>query len=241
MADKKKYYKMKDDELFDVMEGNMPHTHSSQEYANRLLSLRASSRMLTAAWISAGATIILVVITAFYAWFNFQMAIIMKDQIVADIKIESVTLESQLETDWFQERLRKWPENIDIHSSTDYRLYLYVSNRKSGNGSIMKPNLILRFGNNGKEFVAAPKTKSYEYQRESTGATRVEARDLGKALFLRGGESIGVELKYELKNSKQFIDCLIGHIDKLEYFIQYQDNLGKKFIATIKNVKPYKF
>src|SRR3989344_7589210 len=128
-------------------------------------TLSASRKLLIMTWltkiseviksaigiINDNATLILVIITAVYAYFTYRMAKIMAKQVVADIQVSNIILGSNFIEGWFKERLEKQPQQIGKDSFFEFNLLFDVRNKSSGSGSIDKPILVLKFRNDGFE------------------------------------------------------------------------------------------
>lgn len=176
------------------------------------------------------ATLILVVITGIYAYFTYKMAKIMAKQVIADIKIfNKVCISSFLE---------KQIEQISKGSYFEFNLLFDIRNKSAGNGSIDKPILILKFINDNFEYKVFPITKYTEWKKVDANTTEGNTTDFGGTIFLRGGESQKIELKYTLYD---FNDDLLKHIkenlNSLEYYIKFTNNLGKNYLLKINNIK----
>jgi len=184
------------------------------------------------------ATLILVVITALYAYFTYKMAKTMSRQVIADIQVSNIVLGSYFLEKWFIKELEKSPETI-IHSSFRFNLLFDARNKSSGSGSIDKPILILRFTNDNFEYSIFPTTKHTEWEKIDDIMSKGITTDFGGTIFLRGGESQKTELKYWLSD---FGDDLTKHIkenfDSLEYYIKFNDNLGKEYLIKIEDIRP---
>lgn len=184
------------------------------------------------------ATLILVIITGIYAYFTYKMAKLMAKQIVADIQIANIILRSNFVDHWFKERLAKQPEQITKDSHFEFELLFDIRNRSSGSGCIDKQTLILKFKNDGFEYLVPPKTKLTRYHQKTPTVSEEEITDLGGTIYLRGGESQKIELDYIVY---RIDDKLLKHIkenlNSLEYYIKFADNLGKNYLLKINDVR----
>lgn len=193
-----------------------------------------------AGMINENATLILVIITAVYAYFTYRMAKIMAKQVIADIQVSNTVLGSNFAESWLKERLEKQPEQIGKDSFFEFSLLFDIRNKSSGNGSIDKPTLILKFTNDGFECAVLPKTKSYSWHSVdgNPNVQEQEVTDFGGTIFLRGGESQKIELEYMLH---YFNDEVLKHIkenlNSLEYYLKFTDNLGKSYSLKINDIK----
>jgi len=190
--------------------------------------------------INDNATLILVIITAVYAYFTYRMAKIMAKQVVADIQVSNIVLGSNFIESWFKERLEKQPQQIGTNSFFEFNLLFDVRNKSSGSGSIDKPILVLKFTNDGFECTVHPKTKSYSWHSVdgNLSVQEQEVTDFGGTIFLRGGESQKIELEYMLHN---FDDKALKHVKEnlssLEYYLKFTDNLGKNYLMKINDIR----
>ncbi len=197
------------------------------------------TKLITGA-INDNATLILVIITGVYAFFTYKMAKIMAKQVIADIQVSNIILGSNFAENWFKERLEKQPEQIGKDSFFEFNLLFDVRNRSSGNGSIDKPTLVLKFTNDGFECTVLPKTKSYSWHSVdgNPNVREQEVTDFGGTIFLRGGESQKIELEYLLHD---FNDEVLKHIkenlNSVEYYLRFTDNLGKSYSLKINDIK----
>jgi len=187
-------------------------------------------------------TLILVIITAIYAYFTYRMAKIMAKQVMADIQVSNVILGSNFLEDWFINRLKNEPGQIDKNSYFGFKLLFDIRNKKPGSGSIDKPVLILKFCNDDYKYQMPPKTKeSWNEKMEETSVMttyREVVNDLGGTIFLRGGDSQKIELEYALYD---FDDDTLKHIkeniNSLEYHLRFTDNSGKTYSIKIDDVR----
>lgn len=184
------------------------------------------------------ATIILVIITAIYAYFTYKMAKIMAKQVIADIQVSNIILGSNFAEKWFRDRLSSQPEQVNKDYYFKFNLLFDVRNQSSGNGSIDKPTLVLRFADDGAEYEILPTTKDREREQISSNTSREIVTDLGGTIFLHGGESHKIELEYTLYN---FGDDVLKHIkenlNSLEYYLKFKDNLSKNYLSKITEIK----
>jgi len=189
------------------------------------------------------ATVILVIITGVYAYFTYKMTKIMTKQIIPEIKISDIILGSSFEDDWFLEELKKQPEQIGKNSCFKFKLLFNVYNKSSGNGSMEKPILILRFANNNFEYRMFPTTKeSYDEKIEEQGPMttyRTIVNDFGGAIFLRGGDFQKIELEYYIYDPpKELLTHIKENLESLEYFIEFHDNLYRKCLLKVQKIQP---
>jgi hypothetical protein len=195
----------------------------------------------TAKFLNNYATLILVIITGIYAYFTYKMAKLMAKQVVADIQVSNIILLSTFAKNWFKERLEKRPEEINKSSSFDFNLLFDIRNRSSGSGSIDKPMLILKFINDGFEYLLLPITKSIRWIPKTSTYPPIseeEITDLGGTIYLRGGESQKIELNYTLLDfDDELLRNIKENLNSLEYYIKFTDNLGKNYLLKINDVR----
>lgn len=208
------------------------------------------------------ANLILVVITAIYAYLTYRMVSIAKSQVIAKITISDLILKSCFarekeigDDSTFLDQIVKLSLN-DIISSRilDFSLSFDIRNASSGSGSIDKPQLVLKYKNQylkswyDAECVINPITTEREFVRShdngSTTFTEYKDNDLGKTLFLRGGDSAKVTLAYSTYPiSRQNLEAFKGVMalfkddpSRLEYFIRYTSNLGKNYEIRVEKI-----
>lgn len=191
-----------------------------------------------ASMISENATLILVIITGVYAYFTYRMAKIMAKQVIADIQVSNIVLGSNFVENWFKEQLEKQPERIGKDSFFRFNLLFDVRNKSSANGSIDKPTLVLRFANTGVEYGVLPTTKDVEWKKIDSSTSQEIVTDLGGTIFLRGGDSHKIELEYTLHNlGDDLLKNIKENLNSLEYYIKFNDNLGKGYLLKINNIR----
>ena len=126
-----------------------------KQYMDILLTIKKIAKFL-----NDYATLILVIITAIYAYFTYKMAKLMGKQVLADIQVSNVNLSSIFESPEFKEGLAKNQTYISEYSYFEFNLLFDVRNRSSGSGCIDKPTLIFKFKNDGFQYLIPPVTKS---------------------------------------------------------------------------------
>jgi len=187
--------------------------------------------------INENATIILVIITGVYSYFTYKMAKIMAKQVISDIQISNVILGSNFAENWFKEKIKKEPELIKNFSFRSVLLF-DVRNKSSGNGSIDKPTLVLKFLANNVEYEVSPTTKDIEWENTGANTSKQIITDLGGTIFLRGGDYLKIELEYSLYDFEEsMFKNLKENITSLEYYIKFNDNLGKCHLIKIIDIR----
>lgn len=184
------------------------------------------------------ANLLLVIMTAIYAYFTYLMISTMKYQFTSDIKLGNKKLGSYLMEDWFKERLKKHPDQLK-NSVLRFKLCFDIFNKKPGNGSISKPTLIIKLSD-GYKTRLEPRTKEHNEERIDENTTRSWEDDLGNTIFIRGGELLNIELEYEkYKLSEELIKHLVEFNENIEYTIEYLDNQGNKYNLKLNDIKSF--
>jgi hypothetical protein len=194
--------------------------------------------------IQAITTIILVLITGFYACITYKMEKVMSKQTVADIQVSNIIIGSTFAEKWFRDRLIEKPEEFCNVSYIKFVLLFDVRNKGLGNGSIDKPKLILKFTNDNFEQKVDPVIEETLKQNETTDGSfttwTTTVEDLGGTIFLRGGDSKKVKIEYDfydIEMDKKLSTHIKEKLDFLEYYIRYTDNLGKTSLIKIENIE----
>lgn len=174
------------------------------------------------------ANLLLVIITAAYAFLTYRIVSIMRRQIMANIKIAKVSLRSHFsigKEDFSDAYLRDLIKKLSEKTKNAVLLF-HVSadflNLSSGSGTIDQPKLILKF--KGSKF--SHKVRPTE---ERIGGER-------KTICLPGGGFEKIDLEYFCsynKNNRKLFDQLKRHSNDLEYYISYNDNSGRKYLVKI--------
>lgn len=182
------------------------------------------------------ASLLLVIITAVYAFLTYRIASIMRRQIIANIKIAKISLRSHFsmgKEDFSNAYLRDLVKKFSARAK-DAVLFFHVSadflNLSSGSGTIDQPKLILKF--KGSKF-----SHKVRPTKERIGGER-------KTICLPGGgfEKIDLEYfcSYNNKSNKELFDRLKRYPDDLEYYISYNDNSGRKYLVKIDEISGLK-
>lgn len=177
------------------------------------------------------ANLILVIITAIYAFLTYKISGIMKKQIVASIKVSKVSLRIRLglgKETYNNLPLKKLVKKIPSKPGETI-LFFHVSvnflNLSSGSGTIDHPKLILKMKKNKFTHKVRPTD-------ERIGKKR-------RTIFLPGGDFEKIDLEYFVafnKKNEELFRKLKGHYDKFEFYISYNDNLCKKHLIKIENI-----
>lgn len=176
------------------------------------------------------ANLILVMVTAVYAFLTYRMVSLTKKQIVSDIKVSKAVVKSGLlarRSKKYKDILLKEVVDKNISSFRDelisFRVSIDIHNSSPGNGCIEQPKLLLKFRKEGFKL-------ELKNGNESTGS-----RD---TIFMRGGDFEKKDLDYFLPYNKEFLKNLQKCPGQLEYFIRYKDNLNKEHIIKADKVEP---
>ena len=188
--------------------------------------------------IQAMTTVVLVIITGIYAYFTQKMANLMAKQVISEIKVSNVILGTPFVESHFLKKIEEQPNEIDKNSYFKFKLLFDVYNKSSGSGSIEKPTLILKFINDNFEYKIFPITKK-PWSVEDSGPIINYVDDLGRVIFLKGGEFQKIELKYTLSNfSQELLKHIRENISFLEYYIEFCDNLENKHHLKVQKIQP---
>jgi len=184
-------------------------------------------------------TIILVVITTWYAISTKRMANIMRDQITAKIVIENPSIGSQFIEKWILER------SFDKESFLHIIAVFDIRNEGNASGSLYKPHLEISLPSINLSFKMSPRTKSYEtYNYQSSGAmTSHDTRTInhGASVFLQGGGSDKIELEYYFSintdDMLRFVNEAKQNPFAIEYHLITKDNFGKKYKIKVSDIQ----
>lgn len=178
--------------------------------------------------------LIWMMITAFQVWLTFRMTQIMSRQTKADFSLSNIVLGCTFCEDWFREIVAVAPEILE-DTQFEFILSFDVHNRNAGNGSISKPHLFLKFGNDNPEYKVSPITKVTQ-KEAATNILDKDKVDYGNTIFLRGGEFKNIELKYVVKNNKNLHSFLCKNIEKAIYHLEFKDNFERSNRIYISNI-----
>lgn len=187
--------------------------------------------------IQALSTIVLVLVTIVYAVYTRRMAKIMNRQVVSDIRVSDIILGSQLHEKWFQDRL---PFKESSNYYITFKVLFDARNYSSGNGSIDKPTLVLKFPN-GSPVSIAPFTKHYEERQITSNMSERDVTDLGQVIFLQGGASARVELGYALEienGDTELCKAMNDYKDLISFYLFFKNNVDQEFWEKIEDIRP---
>ena len=179
-------------------------------------------------WANHYANLVLVIATIIYAWLTFQTVKIMRRQVTANIRIAKVHVRVAAEVkknglkisalkDLIKRPFGSLKEVVFV-----FQVFVDFVNILSGPGAIDQPKLVIKFCNSDFYLVVRPTP-------ERIGAGR-------RTIPLAGGAFEKVDLAYFISYNEKFIAELKKHWDKIEYFLKYRDNSGKKHLVRINEV-----
>ena len=182
------------------------------------------------------ANLLLVIITAVYAFLTFRMVSIMKKQIASNIKVSKISLQFHITLDresFSDITMETLVEKMALKKVKELVLLWHVSidflNLSSGGGSIDQPKLVIKFKKD--KFIHEVRPTG-----ERIGGTR-------KTIFLPGGGFEKFDLEYFCscnENNKKLVGHLKNQYKNLKYYVSYKDNSGKKHLVKIDDVSGIK-
>jgi hypothetical protein len=200
--------------------------------------------------IQALSTVLLVIITALYAKYTWNMSQMISRQVLSEIKLSHMILGSPFLNKVFELQIKDDIQIILKHRYYEFTLLFDIKNRSSANGSIDKPILVLNYDNNAIRFRVYPKTQYSIVDKQTENMTSWHTEDTGGTIKIAGCGSEKIELNYVLwgdtyeKNPVAFaqyemlINRLKKGLDGLEYFLEYSDNLDNDYFVKINQVQP---
>jgi hypothetical protein len=174
------------------------------------------------------ANLILVVITAVYAWFTYQSVSLMRRQVTANIRIAKVYLRCSVAAK---------RDNIKISSLKDiskrpysslkdvtfvFRMFADFVNVSYGSGAVDQPKLLIKFPKSNFEMLIRPTS-------ERIGVGR-------RTLVVPGGGFEKIDLDYFVAFNEKFIEHLKRLSGAIEYYVVYKDNSGRAHQVRITEV-----
>jgi hypothetical protein len=178
------------------------------------------------------ANLLLTVITAVYAYMTFESVKIMRRQVTASIRISKVHIrvsaegkKDGLKIDSFRDMARR-PFGSLQETVFVFKVFIDFINISSGAGAIDQPKLIIRFA--GSDFCMEVRPTS-----ERIG-------DVRRTIQFSGGAFEKMDLDYFVSYNEKFISELKKRPDKIEYFLRYKDNSGKKHLVRINEIEGLK-
>ncbi|GEM_PF-2270607 len=204
-------------EILSIVIADMTHTVGILKTLNNYAPLIQAIASVIAVIVTA----VLVWITLRYARSTHKMQKIMEKQILAEIELHNLRLQTNLIQERFLERLGSSEGPIKCNLLFD------IYNKNSGSGSIKKPKLFLT-GENG------------NFEQEIPTFIRT-GDDEQKVVFLRGGEYKTVELSYYLGTlgdpQRDLCTNIRSNFNSLKWHIRYRDNLGNDYKLPINRIE----
>lgn len=170
--------------------------------------------MLTSAAIQAGSTIVLVLITAFYAYQTYRTNQLVSKQVLPKITFKPTSLEIHLTPKDEFERLR---ENSGHSRSINFKLTCNIHNISAIAGSISRPILIV--SDREKEFSFRAKEKRHAKETYSPDV-----------IYLQAGEKKMEESVYSDFLDHENLDKyqnVYAENKSLSFYIEYEDENGQ--------------
>jgi hypothetical protein len=174
------------------------------------------------------ANLILVFITAIYAWFTYQSVNLMKRQVTANIRVSKVYLRVSVaaKRDNFRITSLKELSNRPYSSLKDvtfvFRMFVDFVNVSYGSGAVDQPNLLIKFPRSNFELKIRPTS-------ERIGAGR-------RTLVVLGGGFEKMDMDYFIAFNERFIEHLKKFYGEIEYYVSYRDNSGKRHAVRINEI-----
>lgn len=174
------------------------------------------------------------IIGVLVSWFSFKYN-------TPKIEVEelSLTIPDWVFRDWKGKSIEQLKDNV-----LEFELEIVVRNTQGGSGSIDKPVLAIKIPD-GKQFKfftryklirIKPVTEHYEREQESDNVYKTWTERHGRAFNLSGGEKIDDKLTYQTYSNPKIIHDYIQQNEHAEYFIEFRNNMGKKYRVKIKNL-----
>lgn len=174
------------------------------------------------------ANLILVVITAVYAYLTYETVKIMRRQTTANIRVAKVHLRvaAAAKRDGFRpasfKDLIKRPYGSLKDVTFVFRMFVDFVNVSHGSGAVDQPKLLIKFSKSNYEIEVRPTS-------ERIGAGR-------RTLIVPGGGFEKIDLDYFVAFNERFIEHLKKFSEEIQYFVLYRDNSGHKHAVRITEV-----
>jgi hypothetical protein len=174
------------------------------------------------------ANLILVVITVVYAWLTYQTVRLMRKQVTANIRVAKIHMRVAVENK---------RENLRISSFADlarrpfgslkdttfvFRMFADFVNISSGAGAVDQPKLIIKFAGSSFELEVRPTAERISSSR--------------RTILIPGNGFEKIDLDYFVSFNEKFLEHLKKYSDKIEYYIRYRDNSGRKHRIMIHEI-----
>lgn len=178
------------------------------------------------------ANLILVAITAAYAYMTYESVKIMRRQVTANIRVSKVHIrvsavvkKDGLKISEFKDLIKR-PFGSLKEVVFVFKVFADFINVSSGSGAIDQPKLIIKFA--GADFNLEVRPTS-----ERIGGGR-------RTNLFTGGAFEKIDQEYFVSYNEKLIAELKKHSDKIEYYLRYRDNFGKKHSVRIDEVEGLK-
>lgn len=174
------------------------------------------------------ANLILVFITAAYAYMTYESVKIMRRQVTAYIRIAKIHLRVGAEgkRDGFKISALKDFVRRPFGALKDvtfvFRMFADFVNISSGAGAIDQPKLIIKFQHSNFELEVRPTS-------ERIGAAR-------RTIVIPGGGFEKIDLDYFVAFNEKFLEQLKKDSEAIEYYVRYRDNSGRRHKVRINEV-----
>jgi len=178
------------------------------------------------------ANLILVIITAVYAYATFETVKIMRRQVTANIRIAKIHLRVGAEgkRDGFKitafKDLARRPYGSLKDLTFVFRMFADFVNISSGSGAIDQPKLVIRFQHSSFELEIRPTS-------ERIGAAR-------RTIVIPGGGFEKIDLDYFVAFDEKFLEQLKKNHEAIEYYVRYRDNSGRRHKVRINDIEGLK-
>ena len=174
----------------------------------------------------------LVIATVIYAWLTYQTVRLLKRQVTADIRVSKVYIRVSTVAKRNDKKilalndLVKRPYGSLKETVFVFKVFVDFLNVSSGSGSIEQPKLIIKFCDSKFKLKVSPTSERMGERRQT--------------IALAGGGFEKLDLEYFIAYNEKFISELKGCSSKIEYYLSYKDNFGKKHLVKINEVSGLK-
>jgi hypothetical protein len=178
------------------------------------------------------ANLILVIITAIYAYATFETVKIMRRQVTANIRIAKIHLRVMAEgkRDGFKicafKDLARRPYASLKDVTFVFRMFADFVNISSGSGAIDQPKLVIKFQFSSFELEVRPTS-------ERIGAAR-------RTIIIPGGGFEKIDLDYFVAFNEKFLEQIKKNAAGIEYYVRYRDNSGTRHKIRINEIEGLK-
>jgi hypothetical protein len=178
------------------------------------------------------ANLILVIITAIYAYATFETVKIMRRQVTANIRVAKIHLRVGVDCkrDGFKvcafKDLARRPFGALKELTFIFKMYADFVNISSGSGAIDQPKLIIKFQNSNFDLEVRPTS-------ERIGAAR-------RTIIIPGGGFEKIDLDYFVAFNEKFLEQIKKNAAGIEYYVRYRDNSGTRHKIRINEIEGLK-